>query len=193
MKAFLVSVLIIFGFSALAQTEKVENVSLVNALDGKTVNLNDFANKKGVLVIFTSNYCPFSRQYIDRIKAIHTNYQEKGIQLLLINSNSESDNPVESVEEMVNKANENGFSFPYLADKNRVALEMFKATRTPEVFLLKPVGSSFEVVYQGAIDDNPQLADQVRNPFLNNAIEDVLAGRAVQRKYVRPTGCIIRN
>jgi hypothetical protein len=124
---------------------------------------------------------------------MHKTYADKGVQILLINSNSESDNEEESIAEMKKKAMDHGFTFPYLADKEQVALALLEATRTPEAFLLIPAGGKFELVYQGAIDDSPQLAEQVRNPFLMNAIEDVLAGRKIERNYVRPTGCIIKN
>jgi glutathione peroxidase-family protein len=176
-----------------AQVTRVNNVTLKDAVTGKEFSLSDFSEKRGIVVIFTSNYCPFSKQYIDRINELHRDYKDKGFQLVLINSNSESDNPIESVEEMANKAKDSGFEFPYLADKERVALEQFKASRTPEAFLLRPDRVGFAVVYSGAIDDNPQMATQVRTAFLRNAMEDVIAGRTPARNYVRPTGCVIRN
>lgn len=193
MKSFLFVFTLVFSFQLAAQNRAIPDFTLQDARTNASVSLADYSAKKAVLVIFTSNYCPFSKQYIERINAMHKTYAEKGVQLLLINSNSESDNQEESVEEMKKKATDHGFSFPYLADKDRVALDLFEATRTPEAFLLLPKGGAFELVYQGAIDDSPQLADQVHNPFLINAMEDVLAGRKVSRNYVRPTGCIIKN
>ena len=193
MKSFLFVFTLVFSFQLAAQNRSIANFTLQDARTNASVSLADYSAKKAVLVIFTSNYCPFSKQYIGRINAMHKTYAEKGVQLLLINSNSESDNEEESVAEMKKKADDHGFLFPYLADKEQVALDFFEATRTPEAFLLVPKGGNFELVYQGAIDDSPQLAEQVRNPFLINAVEDVLAGRKVARNYVRPTGCIIKN
>jgi peroxiredoxin len=182
-----------FSFQLGAQNRSIPDFTLLDAQSNEEVNLMDYIGSKAVVVIFTSNYCPFSKQYIDRINALDSNYSSKGVQILLINSNSESDNPEESVDEMKKKSNEHGFQFPYLADKDRVALALFEASRTPEVFLLQPIAGKFQVVYQGAIDDSPQLAEEVRNPFLVNALEEVLSGQKVTRNYVRPTGCIIKN
>ncbi len=49
--------------------DKIENFSLVNATNNKTVSLADFANERTVVLIFTSNYCPYARLYEDRIIA----------------------------------------------------------------------------------------------------------------------------
>ena len=193
MKSLIFVFTLVFSFQLAAQNRIISNFTLQDAQSNNTVSLSDYSDKKTVLVIFTSNYCPFSKQYIDRINTMHKTYADKGVQILLINSNSESDNEEESIAEMKKKAMDHGFTFPYLADKEQVALALLEATRTPEAFLLIPAGGKFELVYQGAIDDSPQLAEQVRNPFLMNAIEDVLAGRKIERNYVRPTGCIIKN
>ena len=179
--------------ASIAQVKTVSDVSLINASDKSEIALSSFANKKGIVVIFTSNYCPFSKLYEDRINDLVNKYASQGIQMVLINSNSPDDNPAESIEEMAAKVEYSSFSFPYLSDKERKALDIFKASKTPEAFLLKPSANGFAVVYSGAIDDNPQVADQVREKYLASAIDALIGGRAPARPYVRPVGCIIKN
>jgi peroxiredoxin len=180
-------------FASIAQVKSVSDVSLINAIDNSEIALSSFSGKKGIIVIFTSNYCPFSKLYEDRINDLANKYSSKDIQMVLINSNSPDDNPAESIEEMAAKVQSSSFSFPYLSDKERKALDIFKASKTPEAFLLKPSANGFDVVYSGAIDDNPQVADQVREQYLAGAVDALLGGRAPARPYVRPVGCIIKN
>ncbi len=179
--------------ASIAQVKAVSDVSLINASDKTEISLSSFSAKKGIVVIFTSNYCPFSKLYEDRINDLANKYSSQGIQMVLINSNSPDDNPAESIEEMAAKVSSSSYTFPYLSDKERKALDVFKASKTPEAFLLKPSADGFAVVYSGAIDDNPQVADQVREQYLAGAIDALLAGRDPAKPFVRPVGCIIKN
>ena len=60
---------------------------------------------------------------------------------------------------------------PYLADKDQKAMEAFGARKSPEVFLLTTVNGKFNIVYSGAIDDNPQAASDVNQHFVKDAID----------------------
>ncbi len=82
---------------------------------------------------------------------------------------------------------------PYLSDKDQAVLESLGAKKTPEVFVLTNNGGKFSVAYSGAIDDNPQSAKDVRNYFLKNAIENVLAGSKPSSSNERAMGCTIRK
>ncbi|MBK7653716.1 MAG: hypothetical protein IPJ20_27545 [Flammeovirgaceae bacterium] len=72
-------------------------------------------------------------------------------------------------------------------------METFGARKTPEVFLLSMAGGKFTVVYSGAIDDNPQTASDVKQTFLKDAIEKLLAGQKVDVAVERVAGCTIRR
>jgi len=48
-------------------------------------------------------------------------------------------------------------------------------------------------VYHGAIDDNPQDASNVRRQHLKEAINEILAGKAVTVKESRSVGCSIKR
>jgi len=82
---------------------------------------------------------------------------------------------------------------PYLADKDQKIMEIFGAQKTPEVFLLSTAGGKFTIVYSGAIDDNPQTASDVRQNFLKDALEKLLAGQKVDVAIERVAGCTIRR
>jgi peroxiredoxin len=173
---------------------RIENFSLVNALNNKTVSLSDFSGERAVVVVFTSNYCPYARLYEDRIIALAEEYAGRGVQFLLVNSNTSLDNIDDSVEEMARHAREKGYRFPYLADKEHRVAGMLGATKTPEAFVLQNNGGgTFVLKYRGAIDDNPQVAQEVTVNYLRDAIAATLNRRNLSAAEKRPTGCMIKR
>jgi hypothetical protein len=97
------------------------------------------------------------------------------------------------MSEMSRKAREENYDFPYLADADQQAVQLLGAQKTPEAFLLVKQGSGYRVVYSGAIDDNPQVEQDVDNAYLANAIEALLANNTAGIPSQRPTGCMIKK
>ena len=93
---------------------------------------------------------------------------------------------------MAEKAQEKGYTVPYLSDADQAVSTNLGATRTPEVFVLRKVGGEFRVVYKGALDDNPQRADDVSQSYLVNVIKAIKAGRPIPSNQ-RATGCMIKT
>jgi thiol-disulfide isomerase/thioredoxin len=168
----------------------LEAVKLFNVIDGDSIALDYKSSGPLAVIVFTSNFCPYSVKYEDRIKELYQRFSKRDIQFLLVNPN---DTPEDSIEEMKRKARTQNYPFPYLKDHQQVLTEIMGATRTPEVFLIRPVKNGFELVYRGAIDDNPQTAHDVESPYLRNAIQSVLAGDSLEYTEVRVTGCIIKG
>ena len=48
------------------------------------------------------------------------------------------------------------------------------------------------LVYRGAIDDNARDADAVEEPFLSNAIDQLLAGQKIKKTTSKAIGCSIK-
>lgn len=184
---YFIYVLLWVGATASAQT--VQNFKLSNAIDGKEVNLNSYSSHAGVVVIFTSNNCPFDQYYLDRIRLLANTYSSK-VPVLLINSHTDKN---ESVEAMKNYARQCNLTIPYLADKDQSVMSQFLARKSPEALLLKNSSGKFSVVYRGAIDDNAQTASEVRDTYLKDAIDKMLAGQKIEVADVRPVGCSIRK
>lgn len=191
MSRFRISLLIIgwAGLSLAAQSpDNLGAVSLVNALDNTEVTLTKYSKAPLMVVIFTSNYCPYSRKYESRIGDLHRAYKDKGVQLFLINPNSGSD---DSIEEMLKKAREQDYQFPYLSDKEQRLTDLLGASRTPEAFLIRKEG--LKVLYHGAIDDNPQAPDYVESSYLKSAIEAALNSRQPIPDHEKVIGCMIKK
>ncbi len=168
----------------------LDAVKLVNAVNGDSVSLDHKSSGPLVVIIFTSNYCPYSRKYEDRIKNLYQEFSQKDVNFILVNPNN---GPDDNLEEMRKKANSLGFAAPYLKDHEQVLTEIMGATRTPEAFLLKPVNNGFELIYRGAIDDNPQTSLDVEANFLRTAIQNALRGNPIEQAEERVIGCIIKK
>ncbi len=175
--------------STLSFSQAVQNFTLTNVTDGKSISLNNYSNYSAVVVIFTSNDCPFDQYYLDRIRTLAETYAEK-VPVLLINSHDE---PKETITEMKRYAAQCKLSIPYLADKDQKVLGLFNARKSPEAFLLKNTSGKFTIVYKGAIDDNAQTATEVMNMYLKIAIDNLLAGEKIDLADTRPMGCSIRK
>lgn len=171
--------------------DKVENFTLKN-IDGKMVSLSDYADKKGVVVIFTCNHCPYSVMYEDRINAIHNRYSMAEIPVIAINPNDPEVQPKDSFENMQVRAKEKGFQFAYLLDEGQKVFPKFGATKTPHAFLLKNNNGTFTVEYIGAIDDNAQDVSKIEENYLLNAMDALLMKRDIATKMTKAVGCSIK-
>jgi peroxiredoxin len=185
MKRF-VFLLVLISSSSFAQT--VQNFTLTNAVDGKEVSLESYAASPGVVIIFTSNTCPYDDYYLNRIRSLAT-YNSK-IPVLLVNSSTEA---TESIDQMKNYADQCKLSVPYLADKDQKLLSSLNPRKSPEGFLLQKSGADFKVVYRGAIDDNAQSEKEVKVSYLKASITKLLAGQKIDVADVRPVGCSIKK
>ena len=191
---FTLIIFLYLSFQVSAQHGKIiENFSLINAINKQKISLSDYKDKKAIAIIFTSNYCPYSKLYEDRILSLHKSFSQKGLQVLLINPNDPQKSANDSIEKMAEKASEKNYPFPYLADKSHTVGKQLGATKTPEVFLLVRKGNGFEIVYNGAIDDNPQVPQDVNESYVSDAVATVLQGKSLSVSSHKPTGCIIKN
>jgi hypothetical protein len=187
MKA-LMSILLFFSALVL-QAQTVSNFSLENVLNNQTVSPATYPSCDGLVVIFTSNSCPYDEYYRSRILKLAQTYNAR-VPFLLVNSGTDA---ADSKENMVKKAKQANITLPYLADKDQSLMASLDAKKSPEVFLLKNVNGKFTVVYRGAIDDNPQVEADVRQHYLKDAIDIMLNNKKIETTEVRPAGCTLKK
>jgi peroxiredoxin len=156
-------------------------------VDGKLYSLSTFDDKQIVILIFMANRCPTARVYTDRLKSIQTDYGNRTVQLLGINS----DNPYffspETLDKMIGVADERNLNFPYLKDEDQSVAKKYGALVTLHAFLLD---KERKLRYRGRIDDSRDPAKITTND-LRNAIDDVLANKSVRVPETRPFACTI--
>jgi peroxiredoxin len=184
-KLMLISMIAISSYAQAQQP--IQNFTLNNVVNAKTVSLDQYSSLSAVVVLFTGNECPYDNYYKDRIKQLIETYTGK-VQFLLVNS---YDDPQESPEKMA--IHYTDLNVPYLADKDQTVMENFGARKSPEAYLLKPSDGKFSVAYSGAIDDNPQVATDTKQNYLKDALDKLLAGQKVDVVNNRAMGCTIRR
>jgi thiol-disulfide isomerase/thioredoxin len=192
-KQILLLAFLILYSSLLFGQKSISNFSLSDAQSGGKTSLSAYSSNAAVVVIFTSNYCPYSKLYEARIAKLSQDFQGKNVAFILINPNNPAVSPEDAFDKMKEKSSVFGGKIPYLADPNQEIARLFDAKRTPEVFLLKPSGGNFTVVYNGAIDDNPQSENEVGQQYLAEAINKTIGGSTPTEANQRPTGCMIRG
>ena len=156
--------------------------------DGKRYSLSSFKDKPVLVVIFSCNHCPYVKAYEDRMVSIQSEYASKGVQLVAINSNDDKAYPEDSFPEMVKRAKEKGFNFPYLRDESQKTVEAYGGVCTPHVLAFD---SHRLLRYRGRIDDSKE-ASKVTAHDLRNALDDITSGAEVRVPDTRPFGCSIK-
>ncbi len=148
-----------------------------------------YHDKKIIVIIFSCNHCPYVQAYENRMKGIQQKFQERGVQLLAINSNDETGYPEDSFENMIKRAASKNFNFPYLRDEDQSVARKFDATHTPEIFVFN---EDRMLKYHGKIDDNWKEPERVREKYLENAIDQILRGEEAEVPETFSIGCTIK-
>ena len=164
---------------------KSENFTL-NDFYGKSHSLADFKDKKVVVLAFLGTECPLARQYGERLAELSKKFADKGVQFLGVNSNRQ-----DAITEIASYARIYHIEFPILKDLNNKLADQIGAARTPEIFLLD---QDRVVRYHGRIDNQYGIGyvkKTVSEPYLQAAIEELLAGKPVTQAETGVVGCFI--
>ncbi|WP_406684385.1 thioredoxin family protein [Seonamhaeicola sp. MEBiC1930] len=168
-----------------------EDFSLEN-IDGNMVSLSDYKDAKGFIVTFTCNTCPFAVAYEDRLVALDKKYASKGYPVIAIMPNNTDVKPGDNMDAMKKRAEDKGFTFPYLMDKGQKIYPKYGATKTPHIYILEKTKMGNVVKYIGSIDDSPRNPKGVQVKYVENAVDALLGGEEVEIKETKAIGCSIK-
>ncbi|MFP6762943.1 MAG: redoxin domain-containing protein, partial [Planctomycetaceae bacterium] len=153
---------------------------------GRQVALSDFNDARFLIVVFLGTECPIGNAYIPVLNDLQTQFQDKSVQVLGVNSNLSD--TAESIRAHVQTFQ---VDFPVLIDRRQVVADLFDARRTPEAFLLD---RRRHIRYRGRIDDRFGLTYKREKPRRHDLVEAVteqLAGQAPTIVETEPAGCLI--
>lgn len=162
---------------------------LMKNVDETELTIAAVAGKKGTLVVFTCNHCPFAQAWEDRITALGNEYGAKGVGVIAINANDTERFPGDAFEPMQARAKNAGMQFPYVVDDTSAVARAFGAEKTPEAFLFD---ADNHLVYRGAVDDNAHAPEEVQEHYLRSALEALVAGTPIAQPEVPAVGCSIK-
>src|SRR6058998_897350 len=152
--------------------------------DGKEHSLNSLKGKNGTVLIFIATKCPVSNAYNERMEKLAQDYQAKGIKVIGINSNV-----TEPAAEVKSHAAEKHLTFTILKDEGNKIADRLGANHTPETYVIDTGG---KLVYHGRID-NAQNPANITSSDLQEALDEILAGKPIQKTTSVAFGCPIKR
>jgi peroxiredoxin len=163
---------------------------LLDVKTDKSVNSKDLFGKKGTLIMFICNHCPFVKHVNQQIVQISKDYQNSGIKLIAISSNDIINYPDDSPSEMKKVAIKENFTFPYLYDETQTVAKNYGAACTPDFFIFN---SSNKLVYRGQLDDSrPGNNITVTGGDIRNALESLINFEEINPVQKPSIGCNIK-
>jgi thiol-disulfide isomerase/thioredoxin/mono/diheme cytochrome c family protein len=148
--------------------------------------VDDLKAEKATVVVFLDTGCPLVARYVPTLKRLEAEYRAKGVRFVGLFPNAE-----ESVTAIAAWAVKAGLEFPVGRDVDATAAKAVGATVTPEAVVLGP---GKKLAYRGRIDDQYRPGGTLPKPTrqdLREAIEAVIAGRAVEPAAIPADGCPI--
>jgi hypothetical protein len=165
--------------------------TLPDVVAGGVVKTPDVvAGKKGALVMFLCNHCPFVKHVLKEIGRVGNEALSRGLGVAAINSNDVAAHPDDSPEKMKELATREGWKFPYLFDETQRVAKDFRAACTPDFFLFDFTGA---LVYRGQLDDaRPGNDAPITGRDLREAIGALIAKRPIAAEQRASIGCNIK-
>lgn len=158
--------------------------------DGETYSLFEKTIDKGLLVIFMCNHCPYVKHILEKLVSNIRYYQQKGIEVVAINSNDFGAYPDDNPEKMKELAESHNISFPYLVDDTQAVARSYKAACTPDFFLFD---ADKKLVYRGQFDSaRPKSTAAISGEDLSNAIDVLVKGGDPVEEQRPSMGCNIK-
>ena len=174
----------------LALGTEAPDFSLPDTVSGDVVSLADYSDKKGLLVMFICNHCPYVKHVRQELARLGNDYSDSGLGIVAISSNDIDAYPADSPEAMKTEAETFGYSFPYLYDETQMVAAAYTAMCTPDFFLF---GAENKLAYRGRLDESrPDSGIPVTGNELRAAIDAVLAGDLVSDQQLPSMGCSIK-
>lgn len=163
---------------------------LHDSVSGKLLSLIELKGKRGTLVMFICNHCPFVVHVNEELVRLGNDYKNSGVNLIAINSNDVQNYPDDSPEKMTAVAKRLGYAFPYLFDETQKVARAYDAACTPDFFLFD---ANLKLVYRGQLDDSrPGNGVPVTGKDLRTALDALIAGRTISENQRPSLGCNIK-
>ncbi len=166
-------------------------------VDGKNHTLEEYAQARILVILFTCNHCPSAQGAESRVKKLVKDYRDKSVQLVAISPNAPEAVRInelgyssygDSLEDMKKHAKDHGFNYPYLYDgETQSVSKAYGVTATPQVFIFD---RDRVLRYVGRLDDS-RFGDPatIGRHDAREAVDALLAGRPVAVPRTRAHGC----
>lgn len=159
----------------------------VQDVEGGKHWLFDGREGQAVVLVFWMQDCPIANAYAPEINRLAKEYTGRGVRWFVVQVDRQL-----TAEAARRHAHEYELTCPVILDHEQRLVREAGATRTPEVAVYS---SDRALLYRGRIDDRyvdfGQRRAEPTTHDLREALEDILAGRAVAKPRTEPIGCDI--
>ncbi len=155
--------------------EKIPAFTAKIARGDKSADFDTTKNAKTTLYVLVGPTCPATAPYVDRLAALEAAYIPKGIDFVYVYPNK---GPGESAADKAKYHKDKKFTAALLNDEGAAFTKKLAAMKTGEALIVDKDG---KVVYRGGIDDNRDNAAKVKSKHIAQALDEILAGKAVSK------------
>jgi peroxiredoxin len=168
-----------------AEAPVIDSFALPDAA-GAVRRLDEWRDRRLVVVVFLSADCPLTKLYAPRLPELEREFGPRGVAFVGVFPNGHDSPAV-----IARFGREHAIGFPLLRDQAARVADRFGATRTPEAFVLDRARA---VRYRGRIDDQYDTAAHRAKPGrrdLAEALDELLTDRPVSVPATDAPGCLI--
>ncbi len=169
---------------------KAPDFKLRDTVTGDLVSLADFDGRRGLLVMFICNHCPYVQHVRHGLAEFARDYADQDLGIVAISANDPDAYPTDAPDAMKREAEEIGYTFPYLFDDSQQVAKAYTAVCTPDFFLFD---EERKLAYRGRFDGSrPGSLDKVTGSDLRAAADALLAGERIPEDQKPSVGCSIK-
>jgi thiol-disulfide isomerase/thioredoxin len=164
--------------------QKAPTFSGIPAVMGKedaSLSLSDI-KEDVVVLVFLANHCPVVLAYDDRIIDLANEYKGKSVRVVGVAVSSMKQDQLPGIKAHIA---EKKIPYVYGYDESQAIGKAYGASNTPQFFVLD---KDRTIRYTGALDDN-QNESRVSKHYVHDAVDALLAGKAITETETRPVGC----
>ncbi|QQE11572.1 redoxin domain-containing protein [Planctomycetota bacterium] len=173
--------------------KRAPDFKLRDTVSGKLVSLDQFRDKKVVVMTFQSFNCPWDRYreeggYQRVLNKLAKKYEPRDVQFIAINSNYN-----EPANEISVYAKESEIPYPVLKDSDNIVADEYGGRTTPHFYVINKEGI---LEYMGGFEKAPNTPEQCGNmneQYLVPVLDAVLVNKMPPYKVTKSKGCSIKR
>lgn len=158
-------------------------------VDGKTWTLESARGKRGLLVMFICNHCPYVKTVREKMIRDARDLQALDIGVIAISANDPADYPEDSFENMKRVARAYNYPFPYVFDESQEVAEAYGAVCTPDFF---GYDKDLKLRYRGRLDASARSSDPNARRELFDAMRQIAETGEATKDQMPSVGCSIK-
>ena len=156
--------------------------------DNEIVDLNTARGRKGTLIMFICNHCPYVVSTLDEIIFEANELIKNGIKVVAISSNDVSTHPEDSFENMKQLSKNKSLPFPYLYDETQEVAKAYNAACTPDFF---GFNSGLSLQYRGRLSNRKENSKELRRELFWAMMKIAESGKG-PTDQIPSIGCSIK-